>query len=156
MCSSWDYLIFLGSWAKVGPVISLLAIAKGCQHGGRAVTPCGPAMQQQMGPQHHGRGNIWVDVCWGVGDGSWVRAWASPQLKKGRLKFLWSFLRTLHWNQCSAHRPSSPAVLCPWVSPSPCTTPFPDLRELGGLPYSPLCETGLPGRVAPGKFVLYF
>lgn len=133
-----------------------------CQRGGMAVTPCGPAMQQQMDPQHHGRGNICVDVCWGVGDGSWVRAmallraWASLQLKKGRIKSLWSCLGAWHWNQCPAHRPSSPAVLCPWVSPSPCTTPFPDLKELGGLPCSPLCETGLPGRVASGKFVLYF
>lgn len=30
MCSSWDYLIFPGSWAKVGLVISLVAIAKSC------------------------------------------------------------------------------------------------------------------------------
>lgn len=46
------YLIFPGSWAKDGPVISLV-IAMRCQRGGRAVTPSGPTTQQQMG---HGRG----------------------------------------------------------------------------------------------------
>lgn len=30
-----------------------------CQHGGKAVTPSGPAMQQQMGLQHHGRVMFW-------------------------------------------------------------------------------------------------
>lgn len=60
------YLILPGSWAQDRLVISLPVVAMSCQRGGRAVTPSGPTMQQQMGPQHHG---IDVDVCWGVGDG---------------------------------------------------------------------------------------
>lgn len=164
MCSSWDYLIFPGSWAKVGLVISLLAIAKGCQHDGKAVTPCGPGMQQQMDPQHHGRGNIWGDVCWGLDDGSWVRAiillraWASLQLKKGGLKSLWSPLGTLHWNQCPAHRAPPPALLCcvlgyPYP---PCTTRFPDHEELGNFSCSPLCEAWLAWKGGIGKICAVF
>lgn len=90
-------------------------------------------------------------VCWGVGDGSWVRAmillrvWASLQLKKGGLKSFWNPLGTLYWNQCPAHRAAPPTLLCSaLVCPHPpCTTWFPDPKELGCLPCSPLCESWL-------------
>lgn len=144
-----------------GAVISLLALAKGCQHGRKAVTPRGPAMPQQMEPQHHGRGNLWVDVCWGVGDGSWVgarsqlRAWASLQLREGALKPLWAPFGTQHWGQL----PTSPAELCPWVSPDPILPlSFQIPRDWGSFPV-PLCvrpSPCLPGRAAPGKHGMYF
>lgn len=164
MCSSWDFLIFPGSWAKEGLAISLQATAKGCQHDGKAVTPCGPAMQQQMDPQHHGRGNIWVDVCWGMGDGSQVRAmillraWTSLQLKKQGLKPLWSPPGILPWNQCPAHRATPPTLLGCVLGylHSPGTTQLPDPKELRSLPCSPLCETLLFWKGGTRKHVLYF
>lgn len=162
MCSSGDFLIFPGSWVKEGLAISLQATAKGCQHDGKAVTPCGPAMQQQMDPQHHGRGNIWMEVCWGMGDGSRVRAmtllraWASRHLKKWGLKPLWSPPGILHWNQLTGplHQPCwavSLGIPIPQVPPS-----FQTPRNWGTFPV-PLCvRPCLSGTMAPGKHVLYF
>lgn len=148
MCSSWDNLIFPGSWAKEGLVISLLAIAKGCQHGGKAVTPCGPAMQQQMYPQHRGRGNIWVDVCWVMDHGLGPWYCSGPGLCLVEERGIKISLES-PWNTALESVPSSqgsstnPAVLCPWASPSPCTTWFPDPKELGCFPCSPPCESWL-------------
>lgn len=51
--ASKSNLLLPGSGAKDERVVSLLAAGTCRQRGGRAVTPSGPATQQQMGPQHH-------------------------------------------------------------------------------------------------------
>lgn len=71
--ASKSNLLLPGSGAKDERVVSLLAAGTCRQRGGRAVTPSGPATQQQMGPQHHlgvssGSGGV---LSWEVGAGCW-------------------------------------------------------------------------------------
>lgn len=62
-----------GMLAEEEPSASLLAMGTSCQHGGRAVTPSGPKMQQQTGPQHQNRDDdlrVWKDAV--IGKGWWA------------------------------------------------------------------------------------
>lgn len=62
-----------GMLAKDEPGASLLAMGTSCQHGVRAVTPSGPKMQQQTGPQRQNRGDdLWVRKDAVIGKGWWA------------------------------------------------------------------------------------